>query len=481
MDTEPTASSDTEAPEPHASEEAPPAQPAALAPPAAPGPPAPPEAPPPHDVARRAFFKEFSRQALTTVGHVAGMANVVSQASSSAATSLLGLDEPKTRVVSTPTVSPRAASAAKGSVDHTYRSAYRLEGDTVVLLDQRVIPENIEEQVCRRGSDVAYHLRVGVCRGGPVMAQVAAYGLAMTARERLEQSAESRWREIKRTRNALVGARPSSRLPGWAMERLDSVLERLGEDAPSEAVAKALWAEADDIATQFQSHHSAIASHLVANLPNPADRPLTVLLHGNPGALSGGLFGTAISALSMLAEQDRDLRVFVTETRPFMEGARLASWELRQLDIEHHVIVDSAVAWLFAREPVDAVLIAPEWIAADGAASAVIGSRAIAQQAAAAPPGPDGARPRVLVCGSSVNVDPGVADGAAIPVELRPARELSAYLAGVEVRATGAMVPATDVMPAELIGGLVTEQGLTSPVTPAAVAALVGGAVPEAS
>jgi methylthioribose-1-phosphate isomerase len=164
-----------------------------------------------------------------------------------------------------------------------------------------------------------------------------------------------------------------------------------------------------------------------------------------------------------------------------MEGARLASWELRQLDVDHHVIADSAVAWLFARETVDAVLIAPEWIAADGATAGVIGSRAIALQAGATAPGPDGERPRIYVCGSSANVDPNVADGESIPLEMRPARELTTYLSGVAVRASDAKVPATDVMPPGTIHALVTEQGVASPVTRDTIAALLHGAASEAA
>lgn len=480
MATGSTASSDTDAPEPAESEGGDPTTSVVPARPAS-------AEETHHDPARRAFFKQFSRQALTTVGQVAGMADIVGRTTSTAANTLLGLDEPRTRRTGTTfapkarrTRMPAAGAVTAGSVDDTHRSPYRLEDGALVLLDQRTIPEGIEERVCKRGSDVAYHLRTGVCRGGPVMAQVAAYGMALTARERQDHAPASRDQELRRTRNTLANARPSSRLPLWAMERIDVVLAGFDEDASGEAIADALMAEADAIASRFQTDHANIASHLVANLPQPQDRPLRVLIHGDPGALSGGLFGTGITALAMLAEQERELAVFVTETRPFMEGARLAAYELRQLDIKHRVIADSAVAWLFARESIDAVFIGAEWIAADGATAGVIGSRAIALQAAATPAGPEGERPHIFVCGSSATVDATVVDGDAIPVEMRPSRDLLAYLDGVAVRATDSMVPATDVMPPDTIHALVTEQGLMSPVTPEGVAALADGPAPPA-
>jgi methylthioribose-1-phosphate isomerase len=156
-----------------------------------------------------------------------------------------------------------------------------------------------------------------------------------------------------------------------------------------------------------------------------------------------------------------------------MDGARLASWELRQAGIDHKVIPDSAVAWLFDRESIDAVLIGAEWIAANGDTGAVIGSRAIALLAAAAGDRPGRARPRVIVCGLSATIDPATPDGDAIPVELRPARDQAAYLTGLSIRVSDALVPAADVIPAGTISALVTERGVLVPPSAPAIASLI--------
>lgn len=438
-----------------------------------------------HDAERRAFFLQFGKQAVTAVGQAAGMADIVGRTSSGVAASLLGLgqteDRPaapgSTRSSSTPVVS----SVVEPVAEDRFRSAYRMADGELVMLDQRHVPGTLTEVIAKRGSDVAYYLRLGVARGGPVMAQVAAYGMALTAAERAAQPGSRRDVELRRTRRALVDARPSSRLVGWAMERMSAATADLDEDSDGDEVATVLRAEADAIATEFQSSHAAIASALAEAMPQPEGRPLAVLVHGDQGALHGGSIGTGLTALRRLRDQGRELRIFVTETRPFMDGARLASWELRQADLEHKIIADAAVAWLFARETIDAVLIAAEWIATNGDTAAVIGGRAIAQQAALAPRDADSVRPRVLVSGVTATIDPERPDGGALPVELRPARDLAAYLSEVPIRASDAIVPATDVIPADTIGSLVTERGIAAPPTREAVAALAGVAPPGES
>ncbi len=427
-----------------------------------------------HDPARRAFFFEFGKQAVTAVGQVAGMADIVSRSSGGVA-GLLGLGPaPPSRSATEFARSGRAAavSSAPPAAEGAFRSAYRLDGDDLLLLDQRGIPGSLEEVVAKRGSDVAYYLRLGVARGGLLMAQVAAYGLASTARERATQPREQRAPELERTMRALVDARPSARSLAWSMERMRAVVSDVEGHAGDQAVsddepaadsdaeggrlASALRAEADAIATDAAAWNAAIAAFLCEQLAALHDGPLTVLLHGSHGGLAGGVVGSGLPALQRLRAESRALRVYVTEGRPFMDGARLASWELRQAGIEHRIIADSAVAWLLHREPVDAILIGAEWIAANGDTGALIGSRAIAQLAAAS-------RTRLIVTGVGALLDSSTPDGAEIPEELRPARDLVDYLADVPIRASDALVPAADVIPADAISTLVTERGAVTP------------------
>ena len=309
--------------------------------------------------------------------------------------------------------------------------------------------------MARRGSDVAYYLRLGVARGGPLMAQVAAYGLWLTAAERADKPADQRRVELRRTEQALVDARTSSRLLARAVERMQALASSFDESAPGDEVAAALRLEADAIAEDVTTSEAALASALEAALPSAAGRPLRLLLHGGQGALIAGQLGATLVALGRMRAAGRELEVYLTEGRPFMDGARLASWELRQADIEHKIVPDAAVAWLFERQPIDAVVVRGEWVAANGDTSALLGARGLAQLAAAA--GAD-ERPRLIVIAPSAAIEDHTPDGAAIPSELRPSRELVAYLADTPIRASDALVPAADVIPSRLVDTLVHER-----------------------
>jgi methylthioribose-1-phosphate isomerase len=440
---------------------------------------------PTHDVARRAFFRELGRSAFTTVGQVAGLADVVGRGTTAAAAGLLGIDLREPQAPARPVVSSSARTTrrpvARPPTEDQYRSPYRVTEDTIVLLDQRAMPDALEDLTCRRGTDVAYYLRTGAIRGGPLMAQVAAYGIALSARERRAQPLSTRTADLRRTRESLLSARPGSRALAWSVGRMAAIEERLGPEADGEELAAAMRAEADALALRMQADLVAVADHLATVLGGlvvgrpgvEAEGSLGILIHGNPGALWGGLVGPGVAALSRLSESGRALRIVLTEGRPFMEGARLTAWELRQAGIAHQLVADAAVGWLLERQPVDAIVIAAESVAANGDVAAVIGSRGVADLVAAARRRSDTSegtpRPRVIVIATGTTIAPDRADGRAVPDERRPARELSSYLGAKPLPGTDAIVPAIDVIPADRVDILITERGATAPVTPEAV------------
>ncbi len=445
-----------------------PAAPAAAQPPSA----APSIAASQPDAGRRAFFRSFGRQAFTTAAQVVGMANAVSQATTNVAVGMVGLavDPASTAerlAAPAATTAPRPAVApppAAGPVQH--RSPFRLDGDTLYLLDQRGLPDRLEEQVCRRGSDVAFYLRVMAVRGGPLMAQLAAYGLALTARECGSRSWHARQAEWKRVCRALVAARTGSRMVRFAVERMTALHATFGPDADPAAVAAALRHEADSLAMDSQLDHATIARNLASLLPRPEGRPLTLLVHGAPGTSTHGHIGTVLNAIALLAQEEVRLKVFQTETRPYLDGARLSTWELGPTGADVVVIPDVAVGYVLDTEPVDAVLLGAEWIAADGATSNVAGSRVVAEVAAAARRGPV----PVYVATPATTIDPETRTGEAIPVELRPGREILQHLSGWRPERPQALVPGQDVIPAARIRAVVTEAGTIAP-EPGALAA----------
>lgn len=407
-----------------------------------------------HDPERRAFFRLFGRQAVQTVAQVAGMASAVSQMPANALTGLVELASPQQAAPL-----PASRPAPTPTADAPFRSPYRVTADAIHLLDQRKLPDVAEEQLCRRASDVAFYLRVGAARGGPLMAQLAAYGIAFSARDMRERPAESRRAELRRVGKALMQARAGSRMLAWAVERAWALAETLTGQGDGPELEARLRADADARAADADQDHAAIARLLEEALPRPERGPLQVLLHGDPGALTSGLMGPTLVGLANRRAAGGAIRVWVTETRPLMEGARLASWELATQDIDHVIVPDSAVGALLERERIDAVLIAGDWIAANGDVGAIVGSKVVAGMAAMASGGPV----PVLVSAPIATFGPATPDGRAIPFEERPGRDLQTYSTGTRLARARAWNPGSDVVPAGLVASIVTEMGVFAP------------------
>jgi methylthioribose-1-phosphate isomerase len=402
------------------------------------------------------------------------MAGAVSNATTNVAAGMVGLvADPEAAVerfgVGTRTGAARpgtpAARTAAGGEAPAHRSPYRLDGDTLYLLDQRGLPDRLDEQVCRRGSDVAFYCRVMATRGGPLMAQLAAYGLALTAREFAGRTYHSRKAEWTRVCRSLTAARPGSHMIRFAVGWMSAWFESFDADMPGEEVADRLRHEADRLASEAQLDHAAIARATAELLPRPDGRPLHLLIHGVPGTSTHGHVGTAINAIGLLVADEVRVKVWVTETRPYLEGLRLAGWELAPLRVETVYLPDSAVASLLDREPIDAVLMGAETIAADGSTSNVVGSRAVAELAAIAAPAPV----PVYLTTPATTIDLSTPDGASLKMEARPGRELTQTLANVRIERLNALMPALDVIPPGRITAFVTEEGVVA-AEPAALA-----------
>ena len=189
-------------------------------------------------------------------------------------------------------------------------------------------------------------------------------------------------------------------------------------------------------------------------LPAPGDRPLRILTHCNTGPLACGQFGTALGVVQAAHHAGRPLHVWVDETRPYLQGARLTAWELAQAGVPHTLIPDVAAGHLMARGEVDVVLVGADRVAANGDTANKVGTYTLAVLAAR-----HGIPFYVAAPTSSVDLD--TPDGSAIPIEERHAEEVL-VIRGVRIAPLGTEVrnPAFDVTPAELITGIVTEEGV---------------------
>ena len=404
------------------------------------------------DLDRRRFFRQFAADVFQATATVVGAANALQQTSMQAASAILDPEGTATALTAT------AEAAAHESSPRGFRTAFRLDGDRLILVDQRELPRRLHEIECRTGADVAWAIREMVIRGAPAIGQAAAYGMAMTAGRGVDLAPFARRATIRTTATTLRNARPTAVNLSWAIDRMLAALERAGSlEDDGTIIADAMWAEAEAITAEATRDHGLLAEHGLAHLPQPPDRPVRVLTHCNTGPLACGQFGTALGVVQAAANAGREIHVYVDETRPYLQGARLTAWELEQAGIPYTLIADGAAGSLLASGRVDAILVGADRVAANGDTANKIGTYPLAALAA---------RHRVpfFVCAPLSSVDLEMAAGVAIPIEERSPTELLEF-GGVRVAPPGATVwnPAFDVTPASLISAIVTEEGALLP------------------
>lgn len=338
------------------------------------------------------------------------------------------------------------------------------EGPVLVLLDQTRLPTEEVELVCTDVPALVGAIRTLAVRGAPLLGIAGAYGVALAA---------ARGFDVEEAVEALAQARPTAVNLGYGVRRAAaSYREAFGEGgaqaAAAAALAEARAVHAEDIeaSTRMAEHGLALLGEL---LPGGGHRILT---HCNTGALVSGGEGTAL-AVALAAHRAGELRrLWVDETRPLLQGARLTAYEAARTGMAYTVLSDGAAGSLFAAGEVDAVLIGADRIAADGAVANKVGSYPLAVLARYHHV------PFVVVAPTST-VDLETKEGADIEVEQRPGREVTEFSlpfvqgpgaeagTGIPVAPLGAQAynPAFDVTPAELVTAIVTEAGVVSPVT----------------
>ena len=301
----------------------------------------------------------------------------------------------------------------------------RLEADRVVLLDQRLLPDHVEELECRSAADVAEAIRTLAVRGAPAIGIAAAYGYALAA---------ARGDDLGEAAAVLLASRPTAVNLAWAIAEL----QRAGQEPAALAErARALHEEEVERCRRMAGHAAALLA--------PGTRALT---HCNTGALATGGVGTALGAIREGFARGLVEHVLVDETRPHLQGSRLTAWELERAGVPHTVLADAAAGSLIARGEVGAVLTGADRIAANGDTANKIGTYPLAVVAARH------GIPFYVVAPSST-VDLATATGADIPIEERDPAEVTARFA--------ARNPAFDVTPASLVTAIVTELRVHAP------------------
>ncbi|MCY4581953.1 MAG: S-methyl-5-thioribose-1-phosphate isomerase [Chloroflexi bacterium] len=317
----------------------------------------------------------------------------------------------------------------------------------LLLLDQTMLPAREEWLAVNDvpgAGDAIRNMRV---RGAPATGIAAAYAMALAARNIGPTAMPVFLDELDAQAARVAAARPTAVNLGWAVQRCRDVARMCG--TPAQAAARILsLAHAmreDDI-----DSNRAIGRNGAALMPESGG----ILTHCNTGALATAGYGTALGVIRAAWESSKQVHVFCTETRPWLQGARLTAWELARLGIPSTLIVDSAAGALMASGRVGAVVTGADRIAANGDTANKIGTYSLAALAAA-----NGIPFYVAAPFSTVDID--VQCGEDIPVEERPGAEVTS-LGGHPIAAEGVDVwnPVFDVTPAALITGIITERGV---------------------
>jgi methylthioribose-1-phosphate isomerase len=338
-----------------------------------------------------------------------------------------------------------------------YRALIHPSGARFVeVLDQRALPHAVVTLRIGDADTATAAIRDMVVRGAPLIGAVGAYGLALAL------DADPSDVGLAQAHAMLDAARPTAVNLRWALDRVHARVAHL----PSAERADAAWEEADAISAEVIRINDAIGRHGLAWLRDLAERKdgvLNIMTHCNAGALATCGLGTATAPLFLAHSEGLELHVFVSETRPRLQGANLTAWELSQHGIRHTLFVDGASALLMRRGDVDVVIVGADRVAANGDVCNKIGTYGKALAAT------DNAIP-FFVALPSPTIDWKLASGDAIPIESRAAEEVlhivgrdhrgEASRVTIATSGTAAVNFAFDVTPARLVTGYITERGM---------------------
>jgi methylthioribose-1-phosphate isomerase len=334
------------------------------------------------------------------------------------------------------------------------------------LLDQRQLPGEEVIVRCRSLDEVVHAIKSMQVRGAPAIGCTAAYGMALVAGQ--DARTDSFYRDatdaldrLEQAKQQLDAARPTAVNLAWATDRILGVARRFVDEQTVPAtewpttreLADRVLEEAHAIMAEDLAMCHAMGHHGVALIPPRGH----VLTHCNAGGLATAGYGTALAPIRAAHEQGRPIHVFVDETRPFLQGARLTAWELQRAGVPLTLITDNMAGYFMRRGEVDCVIVGADRVVANGDIANKIGTYSVAVLAKA-----HGIP--FYVAAPSSTVDFALPNGDAIPIEQRDPSEVTT-IGGRSIAPDGvaAAHPAFDVTPHELIAAIITEHGVVYP------------------
>ena len=324
--------------------------------------------------------------------------------------------------------------------------------DRVVMIDQRKLPMQERYVVCKGYRSVIRAIKGLVIRGAPAIGVAAAMGVALGALKIRANNREQFQGKLGSICREIVAARPTAVNLAWAVERMrrvaDETSHRGVKGIKSRLIEEALKILDEDIAI-----NQAMGRHGQKLLKDRS----RVLTHCNAGALATGGYGTAIGVVRAAVEAGKRIEVFADETRPFLQGARLTAWELKESGIPVTVITDNAAGYFMQHGKVDAVIVGADRIAANGDVANKIGTYMVAVLAKTH-------KIPFYVAAPLSTIDASVKSGKEIPIEQRDEKEVT-HFQGRRTAPRGVAVqnPAFDVTPHRYVSAIITEKGIITP------------------
>jgi methylthioribose-1-phosphate isomerase len=332
----------------------------------------------------------------------------------------------------------------------------------VRMIDQRKLPHEYVEVEFTDYRDVARAIKEMYIRGAPAIGAAAAYGVALAAVHSSAQARSQLLADLEEAGDVLRSTRPTASNLFWAVDRmLRKAAEPMVRDM--QAIREALVAEAEALADEDVQVNKRMGSHGAELIEDGYN----ILTHCNAGALATVDYGTALAPIRTAWEQGKRLHVFVDETRPRLQGARLTAWELMREGIPMTLIADSAAGYFIQAGKVDIIFVGADRVVANGDVVNKIGTYKLAVVAK------ENGVPFYAVVPTST-IDLSIESGDEVPIEERDPEEVTRVRdQPIAPEGVGVANPAFDVTPSRYVTGIITEGGIVYPPFPKALATVV--------
>jgi methylthioribose-1-phosphate isomerase len=326
------------------------------------------------------------------------------------------------------------------------------QNGSVVMIDQRLLPNEEVYRTFHTPKDVAEAIRAMVIRGAPAIGVAGAFGMALAAQDSRAQDAASFKKEMDQAADLLISQRPTAVNLPWAVKRVQQVYAAANDFSLPKLQQKILEA-----ALRIYEEDVEMCRKMGEHGRGLVQDGQAYLTHCNAGALATAGQGTALSVFYEAAREGKKFQVYSSETRPFLQGARLTCWELKKNGIDVTLITDNMVAHLMQLKKIQGVFTGSDRIAANGDVANKIGTYGVALLAH------HHGIPFYAVAPYST-IDLHTPTGAEIPIEERAPDEVHSWN-GTRTAPEGIQVfnPAFDVTPQELVKAIITERGILRP------------------